>query len=1177
MHLRLLGPVQVIDAGGAVYVGGPKERTVLAVLAVGAPDVVAETALIDAMWPDDPPRTASRTLQSYVSRLRKALVGAEDLAIEAVPGGYRLAAAPGVIDIGRVERLGAEAREAAASDDLERASSLLAEALAAWTGRPLGEFADEPWAQPVVARLEELRRTMFEERIDADLACGRHALLVGELDALCKANPFRERLWAQRMIALYRSGRQADALAAGREVRRRLVDELGVDPGPDLQALERAILVQDASLEVPSPRPKGAETGEIGFPPALEVDGELSGRTDELERLLECWRAADDGSCRAVFIGGEPGIGKSRLASELAKAVHAGDALVLFGTCEEDLDVAYQPFAEALRSFVQRCPLEVLRSHVRKYGGDVARVVPELALRLSDVPAPLSAEPEAERFRLFEATSALLDAAAGERGLLLVLDDLQWATKPTLLMLRHLLRDNGPNRTMIVGLYRDTETSDILTDTLADFRRLPHVQRLSVEGLDVDGIEQLLVAMGDQPLDHRGKVFAKRLHEDTGGSPFFVNEVVLHLVDTGDIYEEDGQWTSTFDIEQFEVPASVREVILRRVGRLEESTRNVLTLAAVIGPSFSLSLLERANGLHGDALLDGVEEAVVSGMVRDVPGSPGTYTFSHALVRHALYDELSALRRARLHRRVAEALEAAPDTNTQLAEIAHHYVAAAADGVTDKAIEYASRAASNAISNAAYEEAVHLYEQALEVAEWADLDRSEVACDLLLGLGNAQWKVGEVLTSRATYDRAAELARQLDDPERFGRAVLRNPADLGGFAHAMASNNDLIALLEEALTKLDESDTALRASLLARLSVELFYTAFAEEHRSALADRAVAIAERVGDPEVLLFTLHCREWATAGPDVLPEERQARTQAILELADQLDDVEVSYQARFLRFVTYIEIGDFISADMEAAAGRALADRLGIPGFVPWVTAYDGLRAWIGGRMEDADTLCNKALTEALTERSDPDLVFAVIGSQVVLFRYLRDLDNVLSTLEPMAEQFPDFSPLIAGLALAYMQAGKREECARVFEGLARHDFADHPREGTWLAVLGLCASVCAYLGDEARARVLYDYLRPYADRWISTVVMTLGPTTRVLGRLAMTLGLHDEAETWFEESLQQTKAVPAPVFRAETCYDLAEAVRPHDPERADELLSEALQISDEIGLHTLRNWIEATRA
>jgi tetratricopeptide (TPR) repeat protein len=633
-------------------------------------------------------------------------------------------------------------------------------------------------------------------------------------------------------------------------------------------------------------------------------------------------------------------------------------------------------------------------------------------------------------------------------------------------------------------------------------------------------------------------------------------------------------WTATVSLDQFELPAGVREVIGRRFGRLSEKTRSALSLAAVIGQTFTLSLLERSNGLHGDDLLDAIEEAVLNGMIRDVPGAPGTYAFMHALVRRTLHDDLSVLRRARIHRRVAEALEASPDDPRQnLAELAMHYLAGAADGVPGKAIEYANLAAGEAIERATYEEAVRFYEQALEVAEWAALTETTTVCDLLIGLASALWKSGQVIPSRETYNRAAELARRLGDAERFGVAALRTIQDLGGFAHAMRSDQAYISLLEEALTELGDRDTGLHALLLARLSVELFFTPFAEEHRSALADRAVAIAERLGDPVILLFTLHCREWATAGPDLPTEERLIRTESILRIANELGDVEVAYQARFLRFVTFLEVGDFHRADEEATEGHLLAKQLGVPGFVPWVTAYDGLRAWVAGDLDDADRLSAQALQEALAHRADPDLVFAVVGAQSVLFRYLRDLGDALAMIEPMVGQFPDFIGLTSGLALGYMQAGDEEKCRSYYEQMAKSDFADIPHEGTWLLALGMSAACCAYLGDTRRAQILYDILLPFRDRWVATVVSTVGPVERVLGKLAQALKRTSDAVEHLERAVEVTAAVPAPLFHAEACYDLALALETTDPERSRELITTALATANELGLEILRRWAE----
>lgn len=1167
----MLGPVSLLGPAGASSPGGPKERTVLALLTIHADRLVADGQLIHALWADEPPRTAGRTLQAYISRLRRALsAGGDDTRIEAAAGGYVLHATGDGIDVRVVERLAEQAR-AVADDDPARSSELLSEALAKWSGEAYGDLADEPWAQAEAVRLSELRATLFAERVDADLRCGRHALVVGELEAACRLDPYREQLWGQLIVALYRSGRQADALSAARELRQRLLDDLGVDPSPELQALERAILTQDPALRHDVGARTDTEQAPVGapFPSGLVAvpPSDFVGRGRELAELHACMKDVGSAGCQAVFVGGEPGIGKSRLVSEFARGVHAAGGTVLLGACDEGLDMAYQPFAEALGSLVPHLPDDVLGSHVRKHGGELARLVPELSARIGDLPPPLGAEPDAERYRLFEAIASLLEDVSHLAPTVLVLDDLQWANEPTLLLLRHLLGHKRPGSLLIVGLYRTTETSDILTDTLADLRRSPDVCRIVLEGLDQEAAADLIGSIFGVELDAEGRDFARRLHDETGGSPFFVREMIAHLVESGAIVAG-----ADINLGAVELPASVREVIARRLGRLPERTRELLTLAAAIGPSFSLHLLRAAHGeTEDEELLDAVEEAIVAGVIRDV-GRPGTYAFTHALVFRAVADSTSPLRRARLHRRIAEALEAFGSVD--IAEIARHYLAAAADGVADRAIETAVAAAEAAAGRVAYEEAVRFYERALEVAEWTGHERTPTTVDLLIGLGNALWKTGAVLPSRETFDRAATLARDLGDRERFAVAALRNPADLGGFAHALGADHRLVGLLEEALAGLGEADSPLCARVLARLAVELFYTPGAETRRSALADRAVALAERSGDPRDLLYALHCREWATAGPDVPSAERMIRTDALLRLAAEQGNAEIAYRVRFLRFVSALEAGDFDRMDEEAGHARRLADELGVPAFVPWIGAYEALRTWARGRLEEGDALSAAALEDALRGRPDPDLVFAVVGSQQILFRYLRPVGDALSILEPMVETFGDFVPLVIGSALAYMLDGRDEDCRRMYERMADEPL---PREGTWLLNMGILGMCCAYLEDTDRAAGVYAELEPFADRWVATVVTTLGPVSRVLGLLAYTMGRYDDAIDHLEHAVASTRVAGTPVFWAESCYDLARALRARgdgaDDERITALVERAGHTADELGLRVLEGWIE----
>jgi len=557
-------------------------------------------------------------------------------------------------------------------------------------------------------------------------------------------------------------------------------------------------------------------------------------------------------------------------------------------------------------------------------------------------------------------------------------------------------------------------------------------------------------------------------------------------------------------------------------------------------------------------------------------GTPGSFRFAHELMRRALLDDLGELRRARVHRLVAEALLAEP-ASSNVAEIAIHYLAGAADGAAHQAIEYASRAARDAVARVAYEEAVHLYERALEVAEWAGLLETALGCDLLLGSADALWKSGDVLPSREMYGRAARLARKVGDAERLARAALRADADLGGYAHSMSTDEELVTQLEEALAAIEPGDNELRARLLARLAVELFTTPGAHARRTTFADEAVEIAQRLGDKRVLLHTRHCREWATVGPDLAPSTRLERAGAILNLAGSLQDLEVAYQARFLRFVTFLEMGDFEGADAEAAEGRQLAERLGSPGFVPWVNAYESLRAWVAGRLEEADELSARALDQALQARVDPQLAFAVIGAQGILIRYLRDTSLVAGILEPMLEQFPNFPTLRVGLALLCLYGNDLEGCRRHYEAGGANDFLDMPRDGTWLLNMGMAGMCCAALGDERRAEILYPLLLQHSERWVAAVVTSIGPMTKVVGGLASTLGWYEVAEIHYERALDQTSSVPAPLFEADARYDYARMLvqrdGPGDRMRARTHLEQAMRTADEFGLDILKSWTE----
>ena len=378
MDFRLLGPLEVAAGKRPLALGGRKQRSLLAVLLLHANDVVSTERLIDELWGESPPRTVAKSIQVYVSRLRKQL--GEGRLVTRTPG-YVLHVEPSELDVARFERLVADAQ----GSDPKTASDRLREALALWRGPPLADLAYEHFAQAPIGRLQELYLAALEQRIDVDLELGRHTELVGELDALVSEQPLRERLRGQLMLALYRSGRQADALESYADARRTLVEELGIEPGRELRELQQAILRQDPVLDR---SPGGEEAPEPSR-------GVFVGRERELAELLGALEDALAGRGRLVLVAGEPGIGKSRLADELIRRARARGARVLVGRCWEAGGApAYWPWVQSLRAYVRETEPEALRAQLGG-GRDGSCPAPSRAAR--PLPRPSGAAGAASR------------------------------------------------------------------------------------------------------------------------------------------------------------------------------------------------------------------------------------------------------------------------------------------------------------------------------------------------------------------------------------------------------------------------------------------------------------------------------------------------------------------------------------------------------------------------------------------------------------------------------------------------------------------------------------------------------------------------------------------------------------------------------------------------------------
>lgn len=593
-------------------------------------------------------------------------------------------------------------------------------------------------------------------------------------------------------------------------------------------------------------------------PLRLPPPSQFVGRSAELAalRVLVPREAGERG--RLALLGGEAGSGKSRLVRELAHGGAGEGVLVLYGACDAVVHTPYRPFAEALDQLVRGTDPDVLRADLGGAGGELARLLPDLDARVSGLPAPVTADPDTERHRLHTAVTDLLAGTGRRQPLLLVLEDCHWADTPTLVLLRHLARASSEARVLVLATFRDTE-ADIpgaLADVLADLRRSDEVVRLHLGGLSEDDVEDFVRRAGGGEIDPAEPGLSRALRDLTEGNAFLLCELWRALVETDAFAIEQGTLRLTRPLQEIATPQSVREVVSQRLSRLDPASRDLLELAAVAGPEFELDVLRQAAPVELERI-DALESAMRSGVIEELPFPALAYRFTHELVRRALYDRLSVLRRAELHLRIAQALEAVdqPQHGRVLADLAHHFAAAAPIGGAAQAVEYNLLAAKAASAALAYDEATVRLRTALQMGVPDERRRAEI----LLDLGTALFRAGRSLDSLQSFRQAAEIARELGEGRLLARAAI-------GFETSCwrpgLADEGARELLQEASAALAREDSTLRVGLLASLARALEFEGDSDQAALARAD-AIAMARRIDDRPGLATVLVGIYWARA--------------------------------------------------------------------------------------------------------------------------------------------------------------------------------------------------------------------------------------------------------------------------------------------------------------------------
>lgn len=1105
LTFRVLGSVGATLDGVPLDLGGWRQRSVLARLLVAAGRVVPVEVLIGDLWHAETPPSAMSALQAHVSHLRRTLEPGRAPRTPArvlvtSPPGYAVRPEPDAVDAALAVRLLDEGYRLVDADPVG-ARDRYSAAIDLWQGPPYADYADEPWALPEAARLEELRLIAVERRAAAALAAPSGRDPLPQLRAHVAEHPLREEGWRLLALGLYRAGRQGDALAALREARERLADELGADPGPALRALEADVLAQAPSLDpvrlpaAPVGRPAGVEppapggTGTPGVPgtPPARL---LVGRDAERAALLRSADEAAGGALRVAVVAGEAGSGKTTLLDDLAAHLAGRGWTTCSVRCpESDGAPPAWPWTEALGALAATAPPE-----------DPAALAPLLA---ADAGARGPGDAAGNRFRLHQAVARWLATVAGRAPLLLVVDDLHRADQETAALLVDLAAALAGSPVLLVVGHRAEETSRRTEVLAALARRSPLSLRL--HGLDAAGVDRLVDSWAAAPVDAatRAAIAAR-----TDGNPFYVREL-LRLVDSG--------------ADVAEVPSSVRDVVRHRVTTLPGTTASLLRLAAVCGRDVDADVLLAA-ALEGgsadeEATVDALETAVVSGLLVE-PG-PGRLRFVHALVRDTLYEDLSSLRRTRLHGRLAAVLERLrPGDVTGLA----HHTAAAGPGAAPAALRWCQEAAGLAERRFAHADAALWWQRAVAAARAASpADRAAVA-RLLAAQARATALAGASGPARALRAEALAELPAGAGAEDVTRVLLSSDVPTFWNARVDPADDAVLARLETTIEALGPADP-LRARLLAALATE--FEERLEPRGPAASREAVRIARVAGDPTTLAHALSARAIHTHR-DSDGDERAALGAELLELARREGLGAFETVARLVLLQDACGRMDFTDADVQAAEAERLAGNQGLRLLLGIARAYRGLRHLLADRPAEAQAAYDEAVEELVAAGWYRDVgeSFRTIGAFCLSLAAGVPDPGLPERVAAVFSAAPD--DLREMWAATLVVADRVDEARQV--GPPRPRYGRDPFGPLFSYNRGL---VGLAIGDDERVAEALAGLAPYADTLcgIESGSVTTGPAATLLARLAAHRGDGDAAAAYQRQAVALAERLGHPGWTA----------------------------------------------
>ena len=946
-----------------------------------------------------------------------------------------------------------------------------------------------------------------------------------------------------------------------------------------LREVRRSLAAVDAAdgVRVEALRGRGyrlttASDVEVLLPRALEIDP-FVGRRAELDSLRQTLETAFSGHPKMVLVGGAAGIGKSRLAAELASLATARGGAVLRGGCREREDTAFRPWVEIVEGLGNSFSAGSVTSAVRPLAPELGRVLPAVRALSAESASVQREDPEMARLVLLDGFVDLFDRIAEERPCLVIVEDLHWADPSSLLVLRALATHGNGGPRLVIGTYRDGDVrgSDSVADAVAALDREESVEVLRLSPLSKQDSLQLLESLDMGPtLDGRRDEFCRV----AGGNPFFLKELCRHVQEGTD---------------GIALPRQVERLIRRRIDRRSREARDVLAVASVVGIEFRADLLRSLAVVDGPvALADALDELARARLIRP-PSRPGhPHGFEHALTRQTAYDGIPSERRARLHLVVGERLEqeltggegetADSALNEGAASLARHFDAAAAIGGAPRALRYRRLAGAEAYRRFAFEQAAEHLRRASELFERVDVsdcdsDSAETPeeqhCALLIDLSNAARMAGDGATAERARSDALALARELDDPRYLARCA----------ASALLmpwKNAETAALHEEALSKLSSEPTPLRAIVLAGLAQRLLDLPGTRPRRQELVREAIEITSASTDALARQYVLEAA-FAALNAQEFVEERFGYATELLETGRAGGGAWATVQGHMFRRAVLLLRGQLAEARAELEEIAVLARRHPWPRLQWAATSLRFVDCFIDGRLEEAEDCATRAAEHAQRTGQRTGMI-ALVFQLPALRREQGRLSEILELVEHFATGLPRFA---WGVDLVRGQAGDRAAVRRLLsetfdkrEGLLGHD-SDVVR------IVGLCwlAAACAEVGESHHAMSLHDALAPAERSWAIAVTgfNTFGSVGRALGMTEALRGRWDRALVHFERAYEEHGQPGAALLRAWSAFDLAWALqgRGHAPDadRAARLLDEADAAAQRLGLVALQRRID----